>query len=197
VIYIEDGLLKTKLYVKPTDKKQYLAYNSEHPNHIKNAIPYSQGLRLKRIISDNMVLDRTLLTLQEKFIQRGYPKYLINNELAKLNDIHRTDLLQYRSASSKLDNNIKYLRGKPFLPLIITYFQQYSSNNKSDIRKILDKLWKDFMTCDQEIKQVFNNTFPQIIFTKGNTINNSLIRANLPTTILTTDDWELVKLLQT
>jgi len=188
LVYIEDGVLKTKLYVKQTDKKQYLAYNSEHPNHIKKAIPYSQGLRLKRIVSDNSILDQTLEILQDKFIQRGYPKSFIREELAKLKDAHRTDLLQYRSASSKIQRNASFLKGKPFLPLIITFFQQYESNRHTNVREIVTKHWRDFISSDEEIRKVFHCTFPQIIFTRGNTISNSLIRANLPKTTLTTTD---------
>ena len=58
-VYIEDYLIKTTLYTKPTDKKQYLAYSSNHPRHIMKAIPYSQALRYKRIITDNEILKKT------------------------------------------------------------------------------------------------------------------------------------------
>jgi len=34
-------LLHTTLYIKPTDKKEYLYYNSNHPPYCKLAIPYS------------------------------------------------------------------------------------------------------------------------------------------------------------
>ena len=33
--YNENNKIKTKLYIKPTNKKQYLSYNSEHPAHEK------------------------------------------------------------------------------------------------------------------------------------------------------------------
>ena len=40
--------ITTDLFVKETDSHSYLNYNSCHPLSIKNAIPYSQFLRLRR-----------------------------------------------------------------------------------------------------------------------------------------------------
>ena len=52
-VYIDDdNTVKTKLYVKPTDKQSYLHYKSEHPINMKRNIPYSQALRMKRICSE-------------------------------------------------------------------------------------------------------------------------------------------------
>ena len=43
-----EGKVDTDLYVKPTDKHQYLAYNSCHPRGCKTSIPYAQAMRLRR-----------------------------------------------------------------------------------------------------------------------------------------------------
>ena len=45
-IFMEDGILKTDLHIKPTNKQLYLDFNSNHPNHGKEGIPYSQVLRV-------------------------------------------------------------------------------------------------------------------------------------------------------
>ena len=47
--YIENNQLKTRVYHKPTDNKQYLHYTSCHPLQQKNAIPYGLLVRAKRI----------------------------------------------------------------------------------------------------------------------------------------------------
>ena len=48
-VFLENGKIKTDLYVKPTDTHQYLHSSSRHPYHCKKGIPYSQMLRLNRI----------------------------------------------------------------------------------------------------------------------------------------------------
>ena len=43
--------LQTTLVTKPTDAHSYLQSQSTHPKHLKDSLPYSQSLRLKRICS--------------------------------------------------------------------------------------------------------------------------------------------------
>ena len=45
-VSIEGNGLCTSVHYKPTDSHSYLLYSSSHPSHVKNAIPYSQFLRL-------------------------------------------------------------------------------------------------------------------------------------------------------
>ena len=46
-----NGVIKTDLYTKPTDKHQYLFHTSCHPKGCKESISYAQALRLRRICS--------------------------------------------------------------------------------------------------------------------------------------------------
>ena len=50
---IEGNGLCTNAHYKPTDSYSYLLYSSSHPSHVKNSIPYSQFLRLRRLCSDD------------------------------------------------------------------------------------------------------------------------------------------------
>ena len=43
--------LCTSVHYKPTDSHSYLLYSSSHPSHVKNSIPYSRFLRLRRLCS--------------------------------------------------------------------------------------------------------------------------------------------------
>ena len=52
VTLTNDGTISTDLYTKPTDTHQYLHMNSCHPNHVKQAIAFSQATRILRICSD-------------------------------------------------------------------------------------------------------------------------------------------------
>ena len=50
---IENFVLKTDVFVRPTDRQQCLESSSCHSFHCKKGIPYSQVLRLSRMCSDN------------------------------------------------------------------------------------------------------------------------------------------------
>ena len=52
-ISIEGNGLCTSVYYKPTDSHSYLLYSSSHPSHVRNSIPFSQFLRLRRLCSDD------------------------------------------------------------------------------------------------------------------------------------------------
>ena len=52
-ISIEGSGLCTSVYYKPTDSHSYLWYSSSQPAHVKNFIPFSQFLRLRRLCCDD------------------------------------------------------------------------------------------------------------------------------------------------
>ena len=45
-IFLKDGRLSKNIFTKPTKKQLYLDFSSNHPEHCKVAIPYSQALRV-------------------------------------------------------------------------------------------------------------------------------------------------------
>ena len=71
------GRAVTDLYVKPTDTRQHLAVNSCHPRHCKEAIPYSQALRMRQICSSDEAFNTRNTKLKEHLTCRGY---LYNNK---------------------------------------------------------------------------------------------------------------------
>ena len=52
-ISTEGNGLCTNVYCKPTDSHSYLLYSPSHPSHVKNSIPFSKFLRLRRLCSDD------------------------------------------------------------------------------------------------------------------------------------------------
>ena len=52
-VSISGNQLSTSVHYKPTDLHSYLLHSSSHPAHMKNSIPYSQFLRLRRLCSDD------------------------------------------------------------------------------------------------------------------------------------------------
>ena len=49
---ISGDRIRTSIHYKATDTHSYLHYDSSHPRHCKESLPYSQLLRLRRICSD-------------------------------------------------------------------------------------------------------------------------------------------------
>ena len=71
-IYKERNQLKTRVYHKPTDNKQYLLYTSDHPKQHKDAISCGLLVHTRRICPKNFLTEakniiRTLRT-------RKYPE---------------------------------------------------------------------------------------------------------------------------
>ena len=50
--------LVANLYVKPTDRHQYLNASSCHISHCKKSITFSQTLHLNRIFSENAIFEK-------------------------------------------------------------------------------------------------------------------------------------------
>ena len=60
-VKLSDGKLQTSLYVKPTDRHQYLHFRSSHPKHTKRSRVYSQTLRVS-IITRSLEITLTCFT---------------------------------------------------------------------------------------------------------------------------------------
>ena len=64
----------TDMYSKPTNTHQYLDFKSCHPRHVKEAIPYGQALRLRRICSSDNIVDERIKELKRNLSKRGFKK---------------------------------------------------------------------------------------------------------------------------
>ena len=72
-VSISGNVLSTSVHYKPTDSHSYLLYSSSHPSHVKNSIPYSQFLRLRRLCSDDSDFSSKSEEMCQFFEKRGYP----------------------------------------------------------------------------------------------------------------------------
>ena len=72
-VSISGNALCTSVHYKPTDSYSYLLYSSSQPSHVKNSIPYSQFLRLRRLCSDDSDFSSKSEEMCQFFEKRGYP----------------------------------------------------------------------------------------------------------------------------
>ena len=89
--YISNKLQTTR-YKKPTRRENDLHANLEHPRSLKESIPYSQALPVKRICSINSEFEAHINTIQDQFAKRGYENTLIENEIKKVAKLGRSVL---------------------------------------------------------------------------------------------------------
>jgi hypothetical protein len=168
LVYLEDNKLKTKLYKKPTDNKQYLHFNSEHPQHVKKAIPYAQALRYRRIIEDDEILDTELCKLASSFILRAYPENIVHNAINKARNLNRSELIQYRN---KTNNNWNYI------PFVLTFNNALVTNKNNSIHKLITESWTNLLSSDPNLSHL---QIPKIVFRKCTAINNLLVSTQFP-----------------
>ena len=113
--------LQAALYIKPTSRQRYLHANLEHPRSLKESIPYSQALLVKRICSTNPEFETLINTVEDQFIKCGYKKTLIENQIEK---VVKLDLVEQNKSNkaSCLSLSVTYNRT---LPNIKNMLQQH------------------------------------------------------------------------
>lgn len=103
--------LKTSVHYKKTDSHNTLLYSSSHPKSCRDAIPYSQFLRLRRICSDDHDFEEKASEMKVFFMKRDYPQIVIDQALNKAKHLDRRSVLSYQSDRNDTDR----------IPLILTY----------------------------------------------------------------------------
>ena len=100
-VSIRGNVLCTSVHYKPTDSHSYLLYSSSHPSHVKNSIPYSQFLRLRRLCSDDSDFSSNSEEMCQFFEKRGYPVSVVKAGHHRAQQFDRQSSLQ----TSQKDKN--------------------------------------------------------------------------------------------
>ena len=158
VIKIKEGRLITDLYCKPTDGHHYLHYDSCHADYIKRSIIFSQTLRSKRISSVKNDLNVHVEDLKIWFRKRGYPDYLIKEQVERALSITPSD-----------EKNSKKVNG---LSLVVTYSPALK-NLSQVIRKNLQLLY-----ADEQVKKVVSLA-PFVSFKSTRNLKSYLVRSKI------------------
>ena len=93
-VSINGNGLRTSVHYKPTDSHSYLLHSSSHPSHVKNSIPYSQFLRLRRLCSDDSDFSNKSQEMCQFFEKRGYPASAIQTAHHRAQQTDRQSALQ-------------------------------------------------------------------------------------------------------
>ena len=93
-VHLDDNRIYTTIYVKPTDRNNYLPFDSAHLFHCKKGLPYGQFLRIQRICSQEEDYYHHCMEKAALLRQKGYPQSLIDEAYVKARDKIRDGLLK-------------------------------------------------------------------------------------------------------
>ena len=155
-VLLINGRLETDLYVKPTDKHQYLLKSSCHPSHTKQSIPFSMALEefVQRMSSLTHVP-----THSTHLIKRGYQHRFLKEEMEKVRQIPRSKALE---TSTKQENNR--------IPFVVTF-----NPALPNIRQIIFNNL-NILRSSQRCKAAFPSP-PLVSYRRCNNLRDILVRA--------------------
>ena len=170
-VYIDENrTLQTTIHYKESDLHQYLHANSSHPQTCKRSLPYSQGLRIKRIVSDPGILEKEIGKLFDFFRRRGYGEENLKDARKKLSLITRKELLGPSKAKKIGDRDI--------------YIFTYNSNTHQSIKTGLRNVYQWAREWYDEEPFTTSNSFPpeapMVAWKRNKNLKNLLVRAQFP-----------------
>jgi len=125
-INLDNGFLSTDVYAKPTDSHLYLPYNSSHPIHTKNSIPYGVALRLRRICSSQDTYNHRSEEYKQYLRNQNYDLNLINKQFQRVHNLPRDELLCNREKIATPRKCPLVLDYNPILPDISKILRKHS-----------------------------------------------------------------------
>jgi hypothetical protein len=123
-----NNTLSTSIFRKPMSKHEYLHFMSNHPDHMKKSIIFSQGLRIIRSCSEPKEREIQIHALLNKFKYRLYPIRYINEALVKLNALNRSSALAPQTSLLRSSLNLHH----PNILLKYKDFYKPKDSNFSD-----------------------------------------------------------------
>ena len=147
------------MHYKPTDSHSYLLYSSSHPSHVKNSIPYSQFLKLRRLCSEDSDFSLKSEEMCNFFNKRGYPASVVQAGHHRAQQIDRQSALQM----SQRDNNDR-------IPFTLTFHPHNHA-----VKSIILKNFK-LLQNDPDTGRIFSQP-PLISLKRDKNIGNFLVRS--------------------
>ena len=117
----QNNMQQKTIYRKQTDRQNYLDARSEHRKLLKDIIPYSQALWIKRICSSQQEFLNHTAKMINQFQKRGYNRSLIEQQIDKANLQQREQLLKEKKkeAATNIPLSLKYNRTLPKIKEIV------------------------------------------------------------------------------
>ena len=169
-VQMENGYIKTDLFQKPTDSKNYLHYDSNHPRHTKKAVPFGLGVRMRRICTREEDYARHRRELKTRLLERSYPENLVEAELTKVDKLDRRRLIQTgceKGRQAQARKKSSTMNGNQ-VPMVVTY-----SGFLPDIKNIL-RSKRHILSNSNRLMEVFPQD-PLLSFKRGRNLRDELV----------------------
>ena len=114
VIKNEQGKIETDIYYKETNNHEYLNYNSHHPTHIKNNIPFNLAKRIIVFCSNPFTETTRLEELKTWLLNCDFPPDIITR------GFHHSKLPGFAPQIKNKEKNLTF---------VTTFFSNYDSSN--------------------------------------------------------------------
>ncbi|XP_041429845.1 uncharacterized protein LOC121397297 [Xenopus laevis] len=150
--------LQTDLYKKETDRNSLLHYTSFHPPALKNNLPKTQFMRVKRVVSEQENEYKRTEEMRKRFSQRGYPKTLLNSCIQDIREISQNEQRKQKDTDR------------------LAFVSKFSVASNG-LRKIIQKHWHILQTCAPHIPAFVKA--PMMAYQRGKNFRDILIKADI------------------
>ena len=158
------GSVFTDSYSKPTDTHQYLESSSCHPRHVKQAIPYGQALRLKRICNSESKFDQRVGKLKKHLCDRGFKERQVVSQFERAKSNDRRALLFHRKEKDLKSN---------MLPFVLNFRPALSG-----VGEVANSLWP-VLQASEGMREILGDMKPLISFRRPRNLAGYLIRSKV------------------
>ena len=117
------GKILTNIHYKETNTHEYLHYDSHHPVHVKNNIPFCLAKTIIVATSDETMMEKNLLDMTGWLKNCGYPDSIIERGIF----------------NARLQGPANAPRSRKTIPFISTFFSNLDSSSVIDVAKNLIK----------------------------------------------------------
>ncbi len=159
IILKEGKFISTDIYYKSTNPHDYLNYNSAHPKHVKDTIPFNLAKRIIIFVTEEDRISERLKELETWLLSCNYPLELIRRSF-------RNAKLQGPAPKPNKD----------IIPLVTTYYPNLKNQN---IMKTISSLLNSIQ--DQQTKDKFKNTKPILALRQPANLKSLLTKAKFNT----------------
>lgn len=156
-VSVKDARLTTNLYRKPTDRHQYLHFESSHVKHNKTSIPYSQAVRFKRICSQESDFNQNCAVLRAALTRQKYPTQIIDDAVRRASMLDRNALLCPMTQP----------RTQQTTNLVLSY-----SSSAPKVTSILKK-HHNILMQSQRLQRIFQDP-PRVVYRRSANLRDSL-----------------------